>query len=61
MTDGARNAMLGYLYQFSQVASLRAYSPGDVVVGGGWPTLVGMVTTGTLTNELFNQDAMVGK
>ncbi|MBX9654944.1 hypothetical protein K2Y11_15135, partial [bacterium] len=59
MTDGARNAMLGYLYQFSLVASLRAYSIGDYVPEDGWPTLIGMVAEGKLTNEFFNQDVVV--
>lgn len=58
MTDGAQNAMLGYLYQFSLIASLRAYSVGDLPAGSGWRTLVGNIAGGRLTSEMFGQDGV---
>lgn len=59
MTDGAQNAMLGYLYQFSLIASLRAYSVGDLPAGSGWRTIVGHIAGGQLKSEMFGQDGMV--
>lgn len=58
MTDGAQNAMLGYLFQFSLIASLRAYSAGDFPAGSGWRTLVGHIAGGRLTSEMFGQDGV---
>jgi hypothetical protein len=59
MIDGARNALLGYLYQLSLVASLRADAAGLVGHESGWLTLLGRVARGTITSEMFNQDAVV--
>jgi hypothetical protein len=60
MHDGARDALLGYLYQAIGVSSLRAVAvrePG----GGAWAWLTASVASGRLEHERFGQDAVVTK
>ena len=57
MPDGAQSALLGYLYQFTQVAALTAR--GLVTSDDGWQLLDGLVAEGEVTSELFNQDAVI--
>jgi len=55
MVDGARNALLGYLYQLLGTASvslLEATSAGDV-----WARLIVRVGQAELLSEEFGQDA----
>src|SRR5437879_1185759 len=58
MQDGARNALLGYLYQFIGVASLRALSASDSV-HGAWVGLLARVENGHLLHERHGDDAIV--
>src|SRR5438309_7436016 len=58
MRDGARDSLLGYLYQFVGIASLRALS--TEITGDGISTVVrAKVASGRLIHECVGQDAKV--
>jgi hypothetical protein len=58
MPDGARSALLGYLYQLVQVATLRACAANAAEAEPEWPVLLALIARARLTSELFNQDAV---
>src|SRR5262245_27611639 len=57
MLDGARNALLGYVYQLLGTASVRVREvpPGE----DAWADLIGRVGHGVVRCEEFGQDATV--
>jgi hypothetical protein len=57
MVDGARNALLGYLYQLlgTAVVSIRDVSSGS----DAWAQLIARVGQGEVVSEEFGQDAVV--
>ena len=66
MRDGARDALSGYLYQFIQVAALRAAATLRVSVTGSSDdqddlscSLIADVGRGELLHERFGQDAVI--
>ena len=59
MLDGARNALLGYLYQFLVVSSLRVWADASTEGSTSDPFLRTLLMKGRLTSEMFNQDAVI--
>lgn len=59
MLDGARNALLGYLYQFLVVSSLRVWADAAADDSPSDHPLRTLLVKGRLASEMFNQDGVI--
>src|SRR4051812_49344273 len=57
MVDGARNALLGYLYQLLGTATLKVREVPSAA--DAWAQIIAGVDSGTVLSEEFGQDATI--